>query len=428
MMAVAEASRRVDELDLTNPDRWAAAGYPWEEFRIFRREAPVYWYDRPGVEPFWSFTKQKEIHFISRHPRQFSSAGRRLVIQPTAEIRAGEYGREDRSIITTDPPAHGVHRNLVSRLFTPRAVRRWEPRVRELCDEIIDDVIERKTDAATGAGRCDFVLDLSARLPLYFTCELLGVPREDAPWMFELTNITLGAADPEYNRGKTPQEAARQANAERIAYFVQLLERRRHEPKDDLASLYLASRIEGNPMTQAHILSEMGLMMAGGFETTRNTTSGGMLALIENPDQYDMLRADYQALMPAAVEEMLRWTSPIIHFGRDCLEDTEVGGVLVRKGQTVCMWNASGNRDEDVFGDDAHTFDIRRSPNDHVAFGGYGEHFCLGANLARLFLRTLFTKLIERFERFELDGEPLRLRSFFLGGIKHLPVRYTVRG
>ncbi len=420
-------ARTIDDLDITDPDRWASEGYPWEAFAAFRREAPVYWYDRPGVEPMWAFFKQKEMHFISRHPRQFSSEGRRLVIGPTAEQRAPAADRDvPRSIITTDPPLHGLHRNLISRLFTPAGIARLKPRIEQIVDEVMDDVIAENTDPATGVGTCDFVLDISARLPLYLTCELLGVPREDAPRMFELTNITLGAADPEYNRGKSPQEAAREASAEQMGYFLELLQRRKTEPQEDIPSLYLSARINGNPLADGHVLAEMVLIMAGGFETTRNATSGGMLGLIQHPDQYERFLARPAEVMPTFVEEALRWSTPIIHFGRDCREDTEVGGVLVKKGQTVCMWYASGNRDEDVF-DNPDIFDITRTPNEHVTFGGFGEHFCVGANLARLSMTTMYTKLSERFERFELAGEPQRLRSFFLGGIKHMPVRYRVR-
>ncbi len=419
-------SRAVDELDITNPDRWAAEGYPWDAFEVFRREAPIYWYEREGVEPFWSFAKQNEMHFISRHPRQFSSEGRRLVIGPSVERRGEEYADQGRSIITTDPPLHGIHRGLVNKLFTPHGVERLRPRIEEIVDQVIDDLIEEKTDPATGVGHCDFVLDVSARLPLYLTCELLGVPREDAPRMFELTNITLGAADPEYNKGKTPQEAAREASDEQRRFFRELLEKRREDPKDDITSIYLSSRIKGEPLKDNHVLAEMGLIMAGGFETTRNATSGGMLGLIQNPDQYDILLANPTEVMPTLVEEALRWSTPIIHFGRDCIEDIEVGGVLVRKGQTICMWYASGNRDEDVF-ENPDVFDIQRTPNNHVTFGGFGEHYCIGANLARMSMKTMYTKLVARIERFELDGEPQRLRSFFLGGIKHMPVSFRVR-
>lgn len=427
----APVTARVDELNITDPDRWAAEGYPYDEFKVFRREAPIYWYDRPGIEPFWSFTKQAEIHFISRHPKQFSSEGRRLVISPTVERPPDQdtgYADEGRSIITTDPPNHAVHRNLVSRLFIPKGVETLRPRIEEIVDEVIDDVIAEKVDSTTGIGQCDFVLDISARLPLYLTCELLGVPREDAPLLFNLVNVSLGAADPEYNLGKSPQDARRAAAEQQRQYMADLLERKRRKPGEDMTSLYLRSTVSGQPLTDGHIKAEMGLVMAGGFETTRNATTGGMLAFIRNPDQYDMFLARYREVMPSAVEETLRWSSPIIHFGRECMEDTNVGGQLVKKGEVVCMWYASGNRDEDVFGhDDVDEFKILRTPNEHVTFGGFGEHYCLGANLARASLSVMHTKLIERFERFELDGEPARLRSFFLGGIKHMPVKFKVR-
>ena len=253
---------------------------------------------------------------------------------------------------------------------------------------------------------------------------MLGVPADHWDRVMRWTNETIGAGDPEYQAGRSRADTVRDAQKEMFAYFGELVAERRAEPREDIISLLLAAEIEGEPLSDFEILWYCFLLILGGNETTRNATSGGMAALIEHPDQLARLQADH-ALLPTAVEEILRWTSPIIQFARTATHDTEVRGQRIEAGQNVGLYYASANRDEDVF-DDPYRFDVGRDPNEHLAFGGYGEHFCLGANLARVELRVVFRQLLERFTDYELTGDVERLRSGFVGGIKHLPVRFRV--
>ena len=327
-------------------------------------------------------------------------------------------------LLNMDPPEHGAYRNLVNRAFTHGGLDLLEQRVESLSTAIVDSVVARLVDNATQRGDIEFVTDLAAKLPLAVICEMLGVPEPDWDDVFNWTNEIIGSADPEYQAGRSAGETAGAATQAAFMYFSQLLAERRAEPREDLTSLLAASEIDGEPLADMEILSYAFLLMLGGNETTRNATSGGMLALLENPEQLARLNAD-PALLPNAVEEIVRWTSPIIHFARYVEVDTEICGQKIEAGQDVVLWYPSANRDEEIFSD-PDVFDIARAPNEHLAFGGYGEHFCLGANLARLELQVLFREIFGRLDNFELAGDVERLRSGFVGGIKHLPVSYTV--
>jgi cytochrome P450 len=269
------------------------------------------------------------------------------------------------------------------------------------------------------------VTDLAVNLPLATICEMMNIPREDYPLMFDLTNRTIGSGDPEFV--PDPEDRGR-ATREIFAYFSKMMQERQEAglQDDDLISVLLRARVDGEALTPEYILSYCLILIVAGNETTRNATAGGMWALLRHPDQMEMLKKDL-SLLPSAVEEILRWSSPVIHFPRFATRDVEVRGQLIRAGEAVQLFYPSANRDEEVF-TDPYTFDIKRSPNEHLAFGGFGEHFCLGANLARLELRTIFRELLTRLDDMELAGEPARLRSNFVGGIKHLPVRYRAKG
>jgi cytochrome P450 len=279
-------------------------------------------------------------------------------------------------------------------------------------------------DGAAETSKCDFVTDLSAKVPLAVIAELLGVPREDWDKLFQWTNETIGSADPEFQQGTSALETVDRARLALFQYFTELVEKRRKEPKDDLTSFVAGTQIDGKPLPTFELLSYFFLLVVAGNETTRNATTGGLLAFIENPEQWERLRRDPSLLRPA-VEEIVRWTSPVIQFARTASEDTEIRGQKIRAGESLCLFYPSGNRDEEIF-DQPFKFDIGRNPNPHLAFG-IGEHFCLGANLARLELAVIFSQLAQRLERVELAGPVERLRSSFVGGIKHMPIHYKMR-
>lgn len=400
-----------------------------EAFRALRREAPIHW--NPGTEKFlgfWSLTKHEDIVFVSRQPLKFiSSKGiantglRNPAMFGEAERRLVE-GQGGSSIITMDPPRHVKMRRLVNKGFTPRAVNQMEPLIREVTNEILDNL--------RGKNEADFVLEVSSQLPLAVICGMLGLPRDSWSLMFDLTNASLGAADAEYQTNLPPEErgtfmaarkTAAEAGAKMAVFFREQIERRRKEPTDDIVSILLEAEVDGEPLTEGEILAFCNLLVVAGNETTRNAISGGLLALSENPDQKEKLVNDYSH-MDTAVEEIIRWVSPLHHMTREATEDVEIRGHLVRKGEKVIMWYPSANRDEDVF-EDPYKFDITRDPNDHIAFG-IGEHFCLGAEFARKEIKLMFEELFRRFPNIEVAGEPERLRSNFINGIKHLPVTY----
>ena len=417
---------RLDQIDLVTPELYGSRGYPWEEWAIQRREAPIYLYDRPGVTPFWSITKYDDIQHISRDPETFISS-QRLVIRSAG---SGDGGASDPSLtvpnlINMDPPEHGKYRNTTSRRFSPRGMRLLEDRIDEIAEEVVDEAAAHLVDQLTDRRSADFVRDVAAKMPMAAICELLAVERDSWEDIFRYTNEFLGSEDPEYQQGRTRRETWQAGMRGLQMFFTEHIDRKRREPDDSVMTTLVQAEIDGEPMPDQEILSYAVLLILAGNETTRNATSGGLQALIEHPDQYDILR-NQPELLDSAVEEMLRWTSPVVHFARTVTTDTEVNGVPMKAGETLAMWYPSANRDEDVF-EDPDVFDIARSPNEHLAFGGFGEHFCLGANLARLEMRSVFRHVIGKLDNFALDGEVERLSSGLIGGIKRLPITYAVR-
>jgi cytochrome P450 len=366
--------------------------------------------------PFWALTRYEDVVWVSRQPRRFVSS-KRLVVNP--DNPPSEAGGDVHMLINMDPPEHGAFRRLASGFFTPRALARLESRIHAIADEILDGIADRG-----GARECDFVSEVAAKLPLAVIAELLGVPREDWPLLVRWSDQVVGNADPEYQRGGTAGETLERAQFALFEYFALLAEERRARPKDDLVSLLARAEIDGRRLSTHDLLSYFFLLVAAGNETTRNAASGGLMALLESPDELARLQRD-PSLLPGAVEEILRWTSPIVHFCRTATEDVELRGVRIRAGESIAMFYPSANRDESVF-DDAQRFRIDREPNPHLAFG-IGEHFCLGAHLARMELRGLFAQLLARMTDGEIVGPVSRLRSATVGGFKALPVRLRVR-
>jgi cytochrome P450 len=404
-------------LDIFSPDAYAAHGYPHEAWARLRREAPVFWYGRNEVRPFWAITRHQDIVWISRQPELFPS-GRNNVDIP-AEPGLAEFPLPP-TIISMDPPRHGVYRQLLSRRFTPRALRALEADIERIGSEIVDALGRDGPE-----GECDFVQRVAMPLPIAVIAWLLGVPREDWDRLFDWTNRLAGPTDPEYQRaGEHAGQTRARANAEIFAYFERMLEERRRTPKDDMVSLLGAARLEGEPLPREELLSYCMLLVVGGNETTRNAVTGGVLAFIENPDQLARVQQE-PALLDPAVEEILRWTSPIVHMARTASRDVELRGQKIRAGELVGLFYPSANRDEQVF-DTPFRFDVGRVPNRHLSFG-VGEHFCLGAHVARVELRVAFRHLLARLEGAELAGPVERLRSSQVGGIKRLPIRYRLR-
>lgn len=394
-------------VDILNPDVYAR-GVPHDTFRLLRREAPVYWHPEPEGGGFWAVTKYDDVVTVSMDPATFSSALQGSLIEDPP-VDALPVMRS--LLINQDPPRHTKYRRLVSKGFTPAMVRRLEPHIRELTGRIIDRVAPW--------GHCDFVTDVAAELPLQVIVELMGVPLEDRHRVFDWSNRMLGNADPEYSGSV---QEARRASLELYAYANELASRRKRDPQNDLVSVLMRADVDGEALSEAEFDAFFMLLAVAGNETTRNAIAGGMLALIQHPEQRARLLAD-PSLLPLAVEEMLRWVSPVIHFRRTATRDTELRGQRIRRGDKVVIYYASANRDEDHF-PNGDVFDVGRTPNEHVAFGPGGPHFCLGANLARLEMRIMFEELLRRLPDMELAGPVQRLRSNFINGIKHMPVRY----
>jgi cytochrome P450 len=322
-----------------------------------------------------------------------------------------------RTLIHMDDPQHRVVRAIGADWFRPKAMRALKVRVDELAEVYVDKML------AIGS-ECDFVQRVAVNYPLYVIMSLLGVPEADFPLMLKLTQELFGSDDEEFKRGADMQEQM-SALLEMFQYFTALTASRRENPMEDLASAIANARIDGEPLSDIDTVSYYAIIAAAGHDTTSATISGGMLALIENPEQRQKLRADL-GLMGLATEEMIRWATPVKEFMRTATEDTTVRGVPIAAGDSVLLSYVSGNRDEDVF-DGPFRFDVARDPNKHIAFG-YGVHFCLGAALARMEVNSFFTELLPRLESVELAGEPEHTATTFVGGLKHLPIRYSLKG
>ena len=408
------------ELDVVGPARYAAHGYPHDAWARLRREDPVHWVSHGVVNPFWAVTKHADIVWLSRQPERFLNQPRLAVFPDFGEEGPGPSGDEPfaRHLLNMDPPDHAAFRKLAAYRFTPRAVRRLEAQVQAITTELLDA-------AATGGERRegDFVELFAAKLPLVVLADLLGVPREDWEAMFRWTNQTIGSTDPEFRGERSATETVREGRNALFHYFWELAGKRRAEPRDDIVSVLANAQLGGQPLPPLELLSYYFLLVVAGNETTRNALSGGLLALLENPDELEKLRRRPE-LAETAVEEIVRWTSPVIQFCRTASEDVELRGKKIRAGQNLCLFYPSANRDEEVFAD-PFAFRVDRKPNPHLAFG-IGEHFCLGANLARLELRVAFRALAARLREVDLAGPVERLRSSFVGGIKRVPIRYQL--
>jgi cytochrome P450 len=379
-----------------------------------RANAPVSWVEVPTYEPFWAITKHADIMDIERANDVFTNYPRPVLVTADDDKRQAAVGV--RTLIHMDDPQHRGVRVIGADWFRPKAMRALRKRADELAKVYVD-----KMDSI--GPECDFVQQVAVNYPLYMIMSLLGVPESDFPLMLKLTQELFGNDDDEFKRG-ADGEAQMSALLEMFEYFTALIASRRENPTEDLASAIANAKVDGEPLSDIDTISYYAIIAAAGHDTTSATISGGMLALIENHDQRRLLTADLDR-MPLATEEMIRWVTPVKAFMRTAAEDATVRGVPIAAGESVLLSYVSGNRDEDVF-DDPFSFDVTRDPNKHIAFG-YGVHFCLGAALARMEVSSFFSELLPRLGSVELAGEPQHVATTFVGGLKHLPIRYSLR-
>lgn len=385
-------------------------GPPHDLYTLMRREAPIL--KHRGIDPgspdwLWAISRHADVVEVSRTFQTFSSAKRgSLMNQDRPDL---DFAR---MLIDSDPPDHTRLRTIVNRGFTPKAMRLLEAHFYEVADRLIDDALR--------AGSVEFVYAVASELPLVAITELLGIPHEDRRKVFDWSNRMIGSTDPDYSGGI---DDATNAATELYMYANEMAALRRSDPRDDLITTLISSDVGGDQLSEHEFDLFVLLLSVAGNETTRNGISHGLLALIEHPDAFDALKSD-PSLAATAADEMLRWSTPVNHFLRTATCDTELHGTKIREGEAVVMLYASANRDEEVF-DNPFTFDITRSPNPHVTFGGGGPHHCLGFNLAKMEMRIMFEQLVSKVGKVELTGEVTKLRSSFIHGIKQMPVRLT---
>jgi methyl-branched lipid omega-hydroxylase len=415
----------VDEIRFDDPLFWSK---PLEEregaFLLLRRERPMSFHQEfepppdfplPRGPGYWAVTRHADVVTASRRSDLFCS-GKGTNIADLPPQMNEFFG----SLINMDDPRHARLRGIVSRGFTPRALGRLAHDVERRARALVDAVIDR--------GECDFVTKIAAPLPLGIICDMMGIPESQNQFVFEQTNIILGLGDPEYVApGTNPIVAAMTAGGALVALMNELAAERRQSPKDDLTTQLLHGQVDGESLTDQELASFFVLLAAAGNETTRNAISHGMKALSDHPDERRKWAADFEGVAPRAVEEIVRWATPVIHFRRTCTRDTELGGQKLREGEKIVLWYNSANRDELAF-PDPYRFEVTRTPNEHVGFGGPGAHHCLGANLARREITVVFRELFRRLPDLEIAGDPATLQSNFIHGIKRMPCRFTPGG
>jgi cytochrome P450 len=429
--------------DLYDP-RTYLDGLPLETFAALRREQPVYWQeeralsllgstgrstiasegselprvlDWPAGRGYWAVMRYADVEHVNRNPQLFSSnLGATQIRDPKPE----ELGHQRKMMLNLDPPAHSRLRRIVAKAFTPRAIGRLEPELRRRVRKVITDVAP--------TGRCDFPQDLSADLPISALADVMGVPADDRRLLFHWANRVIGFQDPEYaqydEHGKPIDPRSRAALADMYAYAHELAREKRRRPTDDILSAVLGADVEGDRVSDEEFENFFFLLAVAGNETLRNAIPGGMLALMNHPAERRRLLED-PTLLSTAIEEMLRYASPVMCFRRTAAADTKLAGVPIRAGDKVVVYYASANHDETAFLEPSR-FDVARTPNDHLSLG-IGPHFCLGAFLARLEMRVFFEELLWTLPDMEIDGPIERLWSNFQSGIKHMPVRFTPR-
>jgi cytochrome P450 len=383
---------------------------------LLRREDPVHWVEHPNFNPFYVLTKHADVHAVELRHATMLNAPRAILGTKEADEQRQQRGHLVKSLVQMDDPEHRLHRQLTSDWFLPKNLARLEHRLGELAQRSVQQMID-------AGGRCDFAADIAMQYPLYVILAILGLPESDYPRMLQLTQELFGAEDPEYARDGDRVASLMQTVADFVAYFDGLTADRKANPTDDLASVIANGMIGGEPIGYKEQLGYYIIVATAGHDTTSNAMSGGLQALIERPDELARLQAD-PSLMNTAVDEMIRWTSPVKHFMRTATEDYDLRGTTITAGQDVLLSYWAANFDDEVFAD-PFRFDVGRSPNKHLAFG-FGIHYCLGAMLARMELKALFSAMLPRLKHVEFDGTPELTRSTFVSGLKRLPIRYEL--
>ena len=429
------AALSLDTIDIHSKDLYVTRGYPFAEWDLLRREAPVFWYERENVDPFWAVTRHADVLTISKHSEVFVNSRRLRIFDREDDLRQrlatqariaarGWDPEEPPDFIYMDDPRHRDFRLLIAKRFTPAALRTLERHFEALSNQFARE-LEAELEAAGKRGEvCDFVKGFAEKLPLAAIGEMMGLPPGDWRRLKQLTNVMIGAPEPSFFLpGEDRNTGVSRAVDEMTEYMVRLIHDReaRGPHGDDLSTQLIHSRLEGERLTEQQLQGFLFVVLAAGNETTQNAISGGVNALLQHPEQRDLL-CRHPELVVSAAEEILRWTSPVLQFARTAITDFELAGVKIRAGEDVGMWYPSANRDEAVFRD-PYVFDVTRDPNRHLAFGGYGAHFCLGANLARWELRAALRALIPVLPKMALAGAAERVPNLHVSAIHRLPVR-----
>jgi cytochrome P450 len=416
----------LEQIDLSDIEFWAR---PWEEregaFSLLRRDSPVHHFDDPEIPPemaflvpnagkgYFALTKHAHISEASRHPEIFQSAQGATSMIDLPEEMLEFFG----SMINMDNPRHARLRRIVSAAFNPRMIKSIEDRIEHVANDVINRVAE--------TGGCDFVVEVAARLPLEIICDMMGIGPADYDTVFNASNVILSSGDPEYiPEGADAMLSFMTAAQQLNMLMTELSDARKKEPTEDVTSALVNTNVDGEALTASEIASFFILLVVAGNETTRNAISHGLLAMTQHPDQRALWQADPAGIAATGVDEIVRWGSPVIWMRRTVGQDTELGGQAMSAGDRVILFYNSANRDEEVF-EDPYRFDVRRTPNPHIGFGAAGPHFCLGAHLARQEIDVMFRQLFERLPDIESVGDPDRLRSPFINGIKHLQCTFT---
>lgn len=399
------------------PSAYADEGFFHAACSVLRHESPVHLVEHPNFNPFYAVTRHADVLSVELRNNVFLNEPRPVLGTRADDERTAANGNLLRTLIHVDDPEHRALRGVTSDWFLPKSLARLDERLAGLAKASVDHM-------ASLGGRCDFARDVAMPLPLNVILAILGLPESDYPRMLKLTQELFGNADEEMRRGSSPEDLVAVVQ-DFFAYFTELTKQRREQPTGDLTSVIANAVIDGRPLTDIQTISYYVIAATAGHDTTSASMAGGMHALIDNPDQLELLRRHPEHIA-TAVDEIIRWVTPVKHFMRTATEDATVGNVTVGAGQSVLLSYPSANRDEAVF-DDPFRFDVTRSPNKHLAFG-FGVHYCLGALLARMEVKALLTELIPRLDHIELDGEPALMKTLFVGGLKRLPVRYSLRG
>ena len=395
------------DINLISPETFAATGHPWEQYAWLRKNAPVYWHDEPNGPGFWAITKYEDVRTISRLPKVFSSYETSVMLPDPDPM--GLYAQR-LMMLNMDPPQHDRFKLLVSRGFTPKNAPLLRPKIEELARDIVDAVLAK--------GECDFVTEIAGRLPSGLIAELMGMPRADGERLYDLTEIMHTNDD-----AIAPPEIKMNAVGEMLGYAQSVADLKRQSPGDDLATILVNAEVDGDHLTDEEFQWFFLLLVNAGGDTTRNLLAAGLQLLLDHPDQRTKLMGDLDGLLGSAVEEMLRYCSPVTHFKRTAMQDTVVGGQSIKAGERVVMFYGSANRDEDIF-ENADTFDVARHPNPHVAFGAGGPHLCLGMHVARVELAVMFRELLTRMPHIEAGGPIERMHSSFIAGVHRMPIKY----